>query len=430
LHNGNFVNHSPSPGFTFKTYNQQENTPMPPALDAGFTPESELKDRIRGIQQYLQSRDIDAALILQNTDLFYYAGTIQQAHLYIPAEGAPLLMARKDFERARRESALKQVVAFASPRQIPDLLTDHGLPFPTRLGMELDVLPTNLYFQYRKRFQGVEIVDVAHGIRLQRSIKSAYELNLMRAAADFADQVAGRVVEALAAGEGRTEIEVAGRVEAFARKLGHQGFVRMRLWGSELFYGHLMAGASAAVPSYLASPTGGAAISPAVAQGPSFNPIGRNQPVLVDYVFAHQGYLADHTRIFCLGELPADLAKAQADMVAIQNEIKGVAIPGTSAGAVYAKAVELAEAAGYGDHFMGCGSARIRFVGHGLGLELDEYPFLAKGQEMVLTENMVIALEPKVIFPGRGVVGIENTHVVTAEGLEPLTRYPDGVTCI
>jgi Xaa-Pro aminopeptidase len=204
----------------------------------------------------------------------------------------------------------------------------------------------------------------------------------------------------------------------------------MRLWGSELFYGHFMAGPAAAEPSYLASPTGGAAVSPAVAQGPSFTPIGPNQPILVDYVFAHQGYLADHTRIFSLGELPADLTKAQADMVAIQNEIKAMALPGTTAGTVYAKAVELAEKAGYGDHFMGSGPARIRFVGHGVGLELDEYPFLAKGQEMVLAENMVVALEPKVIFPGKGVVGIENTHLVTAKGLAPLTQYPDGVTWV
>jgi Xaa-Pro dipeptidase len=393
-----------------------------------FTPADELEKRIGNFQRYLQSQEMDGALILQNTDLFYFAGTIQQAHLYIPAQGEPLLMARKDYQRARRESALKQVVPLESPRQMGELLADHGLPYPKRLGMELDVLPANLYFQYCKWFDGVEIIDVAHGIRLQRAVKSAYELNLMQAAAGLADQVAAHVPKLLA--EGRTEIEVAGELEAFARSLGHQGIVRMRLWGSELFYGHLMAGPAAAEPSYLASPTGGAAVSAAVAQGPSFHPIRSNQPILLDYVFAHQGYLADHTRIFSLGELPADLARAQADMVAIQNKIKTMMVPGTPAGAVYAKAVDLAAAAGYENHFMGCGAARIRFVGHGVGLELDEYPFLAKGQEMVLAENMVVALEPKVIFPGKGVVGIENTHVVTAKGLEPLTRYPDGVTSV
>jgi Xaa-Pro dipeptidase len=393
-----------------------------------FTPADELENRIRGLQHYLRSQNLDGALIVQNTDLFYFAGTIQQAHLYIPAQGEALLMARKDFERARRESALDQVVPLDSPRQIGALLADHGLPFPKRLGMELDVLPANLYFQYRKWFDGAEIFDVAHGIRLQRAVKSAYELALMQKAAGFADQVAAHLPTLLA--EGRSEIEVAGEVEAFARRLGHQGIVRMRLWGSELFYGHLMAGPAAAEPSYLASPTGGAAVSAAVAQGPSFHPIRPGQPILLDYVFAHQGYLADHTRIFCLGELPADLARAQADMVAIQNKIKTMMVPGTPAGAVYAKAVDLAAAAGYEEYFMGCGATRIRFVGHGVGLELDEYPFLAKGQEMVLAENMVVALEPKVIFPGKGVVGIENTHVVTPKGLEPLTRYPDGVTCV
>jgi Xaa-Pro aminopeptidase len=114
----------------------------------------------------------------------------------------------------------------------------------------------------------------------------------------------------------------------------------------------------------------------------------------------------------------------------IQSEIKSAVRPGVTAGVLYDLGVNLAQEAGYGDYFMGAESNRITFIGHGVGLELDEFPFLAKGQEMPLEENMVIAVEPKLIFPGKGVVGIENTHVVTKEGLKQLGKYPDEITIV
>ena len=78
---------------------------------------------------------------------------------------------------------------------------------------------------------------------------------------------------------------------------------------------------------------------------------------------------------------------------------------------------------------MGCDDQRVRFVGHGVGLEIDEYPFIAQGQSLLLKEGMVIALEPKAIIPGKGVVGIENTHVVTQDGLRQLTTLEEQI-CI
>ena len=392
------------------------------------TPKSELDHRIAQFQACLAAAQLDGALILQNTDLFYLAGTIQQAHLYVPVSGAPVLMVRKSLPRAQAESALEQIVGLKSPRQIADILKDHGHSLPARLGMELDVLPAALYIQYRRLFKKVELADISPGLRQVRAVKSAHELELMREAARQADAVAGFAGEIIR--EGMTEVELAGRVEAEARRRGHQGIVRMRMWGGEMFYGHLLAGASAAVPSYLASPTGGAGVSPAVAQGAGFMPIKAGEPILLDYVFAWQGYIADHTRIFALGGLPPDLLKAHQAMLDLQAVIRDMARPGVPAGDLYTAATGWAAENGWRDWFMGAGEERVRFIGHGVGLELDEYPFLAKGQEMTLAEGMTIALEPKLIIPGRGVVGIENTHVVTAQGLEPLTRFDDAAQII
>jgi Xaa-Pro aminopeptidase len=263
------------------------------------TPKTELDRRIDKLKSHLKEHNIDAALILQHTDLFYFAGTIQKANLYVPAEGDPILMVHKSTERARSESALEKIVHLESPKKIIDLLKHNGYDLPRRLGLELDVLPTNLYFNYRRLFNDTEIVDIATPIRLIRSVKSSYEINIIRHASELSDQIAGHVPDILH--EGMTELEVAGKLEAEARKLGHQGVVRMRLWGGEMFYGHLMAGPTGAVPSYLASPTGGVGANPAIAQGPSFKTVQRHEPVLVDYVFAFNGYLSDHTRIFSLG---------------------------------------------------------------------------------------------------------------------------------
>jgi Xaa-Pro aminopeptidase len=337
-------------------------------------------------------------------------------------------MAHKDFDRARTESSIERVLPIASPKKLPNLLRENGYSLPRFLGMELDVIPANLYLNYQEIFTGTEISDVSPSIRAIRAVKSNYEIGLITAAAELSDRVAESVLEFLR--EGMTEIELAGLVESRARQLGHQGVIRMRLWGSEMFYGHLMAGPSAAVPSFLASPTGGASVGPAVAQGPGFQKIKRHEPVLVDYVFAHQGYLSDHTRIFALEGLPDDLLQAHRAMLSLQNEIKKTAFPGVTAGDIYEKAVHIATELGYADNFMGVGKRRIRFVGHGIGIELDEYPFLAKGQTQKLHEGMIIALEPKLIFPGTGVVGIENTHVVTSNGLHQLGQFNEDINIV
>ncbi|HMA84466.1 MAG TPA: Xaa-Pro peptidase family protein [Desulfosalsimonadaceae bacterium] len=393
-----------------------------------YTPLSELTARREKLQAYLQKEGIDGALIVQNADLFYFSGTIQQGQLYIPDRGEPVLMVRKDIARAQAESALPQIVRFSRSRELMDIFLNYGLSVPRTLGMELDVLPANQYFSFSRLLENTRIVDISTAIRMARAVKSDYEVELIRRAAKFSDKLAAAVPSILR--EGITEIELAGRIEAEARKMGHQGIVRMRMFGGELFYGHVMAGATAAAPSYLSSPTGGEGVTPAIAQGSSLRPIARNEPVLVDLVFATDGYISDHTRIFSIGELPEDLKTAHNAMREIQAAVKNAAVPGVAAGTLYALALETAEAHGLGDYFMGVGDQRIRFVGHGVGLELDEFPFLAKGQKLKLEAGMVIALEPKCIFPGKGVVGIENTHVVTENGLEQLGRFEEDIIVV
>ena len=389
------------------------------------TPQSEIDQRIEKLRNQLEENNIGAALLVQRADLFYFCGTIQEAHLYVPVDEEPILMVFKSLDRAIAESSLRRVVPLASPKAIPDLLGQCGYKVPAVIGMELDVLPANLYFSYQKVFDEKNLVDISHLIRLVRAIKSPYEIDIIRRAAEGSDQVAACVPELLH--EGMTELELAGKIEAEARKPGHQGVVRMRYWGGEVFYGHLMAGSSGAVPSFPRSPTGGSGASPAVAQGPGFRPIQRHEPVLVDYVFALNGYYSDHTRIFSIGKPTDEMTAAHAAMLDVQAAIKEAAKPGVKSGDLYEIALARTRELGYEQHFMGVGKERIRFVGHGIGVELDEYPFLASGQALELQEDMILALEPKLIFPGHGVVGIENTHRVTENGLEQFGQFQDEI---
>jgi len=350
----------------------------------------ELKNRLIKFQSQLGKKGIDAAIIVQKADFFYLTGTNQQGWLYVPGEGQPLLMIFKEFERAKAESPLERIVDIVSPKNIPETLGKFGYPMPRKLGMELDVLPANLFFQYKAIFGAADIVDISIEIRMVRAVKSAHEIKMIERAAAFSDKLAARVPELLEVG--KTELTLAGELESYARSLGHQGIIKMRLWGSELFYGHLLSGISGGVPSYLASPTGGTGPSPATGQGAGHKKIGKNEPVLVDYVFALDGYLSDHARIFSIGRLPDDLLMAHEAMLEVQEIAKKEGLPGVLAGDLYEIMVAAARERGYADNFMGVGDRRIRFTGHGIGLELDEFPFIAKGQDLALETGMVMAL--------------------------------------
>lgn len=392
-----------------------------------YTPKTELDARIDKFQHQLALAQLDGALIVQNADLFYFAGTTQQSHLYIPRAGAPILMARRSFQRARQESALDCVVPLASPREIPQILREHGYGPPKHMGLELDVLPANLYVGYQEIFEA-QCADISPGIRRVRACKSEYELSAMRRSARIGAKTMRAMSDLLV--EGISEVELAGRLEAVARGLGHQGMVKFRLWNNDMFYGHLMSGKSAAQPSYLSSPTGGPGLSPAFSQGPGLRKIRRGEPVLFDYVFVTDGYIVDQTRIFAIGGLPDRLVRAHTAMIEIQNAVARAAKPGVTGGEIYRMAVELAEERGYRENFMGLGPDRVTFVGHGIGLEIDEYPFLAKGQPMLLEEGMVIAIEPKVTFPGLGTVGIENTYVIAERGAKRISLGLDQLVII
>lgn len=388
-----------------------------------YTPKTELLSRINKLQEKLQQRDIDGAVIIQRADLFYFAGTAQQAHLFVPAQGQSFLLTKKSYPRARQESALDNVLPMAKIKELPSVIKSASPGKVKRLGFELDVLPTSMYFKYKELFHPAELVDISQTIRSIRASKSAYELDLIRQAAGLNTILFEHARNFLR--EGVTEVELAGQLEAVYRKHGHQGYVRARAFNSELMYGHLMSGWNLGVPTASLGPTGGSGLNPSFPQGASTKTIGRNEPVMVDYVGVSDGYMVDQARIFCLGALSQELYTAHQVALEIQELVVQRGRPGVTCGELYELAVQKAAQNGLEQNFMGYPEP-VPFIGHGVGIELDELPVLARGSKSVLEEGMVIALEPKFIFP-HGAAGIENTFVVTKDGLEKITIFEEAI---
>ena len=394
-----------------------------------LTPATELEYRCKQLQTLMTDNAIDTILILQNADLFYFTGTVQSGCLYLPAAGQPLYLVRRDAARARMESGLREVLPFSSPKDLPGIAAGFGCAEPKRIGLEFDVLPMSVFERYRKIYPDAEFVDASPLIRQVRMIKSHYEIHLMQDAARQVDLVYQRAKEVIR--EGITDLELAAELEYVARKNGHLGLIRMRVFNGEMLFGHTFSGSDSAVPAYTDTPFGGLGPSPCFGQGASYKPIARNEPIIIDFAGSIDGYLVDQTRVFALGELSPRLTKGFDDMLRIQERMKELACDGISWGELYDHCHALACEMGYADNFMGAKGAQVSFIGHGIGVEIDEFPFIAKGfKEQTLQVGMAWAFEPKLVFPGEGAIGIENTFYLSQEGLKQLTFSDEAIVRI
>ncbi len=394
-----------------------------------ITPKEELERRCLALQALMAVEGLDAVIVVQNADLFYFTGTIQSGCLYVPVVGKPIYMVRRDAERARIESSLAEIVSFSSMREVPGNVAGYSLPEPKRIGMELDVLPVSFFERYRKVFPSASFLDATPLIRKVRMKKSAYELARMRDAARQVDKVNRHAAESIR--EGMTDLDLAAELEYVARKEGHLGLIRMRVFNGEMLFGHTFSGADGALPAYTDTPLGGAGLHPSFGQGCGRKRIRPCEPIVVDFAGSCDGYLVDQTRIFALESLPGKLLAGHDDMLAVQECMRQMALPGAVWGDIYDACLALAVEQGHADNFMGYRGSQVSFIGHGVGIEIDEYPFLARGfSDMGLEAGMVFAFEPKLVFPEVGAVGIENTFHLSENGLEQLTFSRENIVIL
>ena len=391
--------------------------PDPSEVPPPVVPRSEIDLRMARLRDGLRASRVSAVLALQRVEVLYFSGTPQDGIVWIPRDGEPVFFVRRDLERARRESPLSRILSFARPAEIPAALASLGLRLDGPVGTALDVLPVKLY-QSLSRALGVAVEDVSREVRGTRIVKSDWERARLRQAGKLADATFAFVKDHLR--PGMREADLAAEIEAFVIRSGSVCFYRTRTFNMEFAAQCCLAGDSGDWRGPADSPNGaGRGPDPTFGQGASAREILREEPILVDVGTNRGGYYADTTRLFCFGPLPQRFADAHR----LSEEILGAACEDIEARRplqeVFARALARAQQAGLSKEFMG-GS---RFLGHGVGLEIDEWPVVAEGFEDPLPEGAAISLEPKFALPG-GIVGVETTFLFEDGRLHPLVTLP------
>jgi len=393
---------------------------------AELTPKEEIQGRIDKLKKRMDKQGLDLAIILQNVDLFYFTGTLQKGVLAVSVDRDPVFFVEKSLARAEAETPL-EITPIKRDKDIKDILGDLGM-LGGRCGMELDVLPVLVFERWRNILGYDNAVDAWPLIRDLRLIKSPFEIRQIKRSGEIVSHVFEKAKEIIR--EGMREVDIAAMLESEGRMHGHQGFLRMRGLNQEMMNMYITHGLSGTVVSGADVPISGAGTTHAIAQGPSVNKVQKGIPLLIDYGGGYNGYITDETRAYAIGELKDIYLKGHAVAREIIEETMEFAKEGVDGTEVFMKALHRTKHEGLYEYFMGYGEGKVGFIGHGLGLEINELPVITPRHKIILQEGMVFAFEPKFIIPGEGSVGIEVDFIVRKNGLERVTDSPIDITYV
>lgn len=386
-------------------------------------PESEIKARGACLQEILQQKNIDFALIRQNVDKYYYTGTFQDGILLYPSGGKPVLFVRRTVMRAELESPIEKIIGFKGILDLINTIKDMKLNTST-IGLEMDVIPTIFYRSLCSHFPKAQIVDISYDIRSARSVKSEYEVSILKGGGRKLDNVFQQMMHEIKIG--MTEFDVYKKMTALF--LDHEAslYVRTRMFNMEVLSCTVLSGKSASNHSAMDSPAGGGdGISLAFPAGAGFKKLCKGEPILIDVAFSYEGYIVDCTRIFSLGKLSPTFMKAHGISGECHSLFYEILTKGASIPEIYQKIFSQVDRCGLADVFMG----NAKFIGHGVGLELDEYPILTENFEGTIHDGMVIAFEPKFVFED-GTVGFENTYYIRDGKPESVSNFSESINVL
>ncbi|MDY6952031.1 MAG: Xaa-Pro peptidase family protein [Thermodesulfobacteriota bacterium] len=393
-----------------------------------LVPPEEIFGRIARLQQGLAETALEGALILDRINLYYYTGTIQNGVLFVPAQGAPVFFIRRSFERAEKETPLKTLIRLKSLGEIPGHIKEFSNQVD-RLGLDETAVPVSIYRKLSEAFPKTAFKDICLMLSMIRSVKSDYEIGLIREAGKRHKAIYDQIPDLIR--EGMTEWELGSAIHGHMLKLGYTGLARLTSFNSEFFAGVISFGESGNCPTASVGPGGSVGLCPAFPYLGGTRRLKKGDPIFIDTGFAHEGYFTDKTRIFAIGRPHQAAIDAHMTCLDIQEAVRCRLRPDAVPSQIFDEVYESEIAPRhFEEHFMGFGSNQVSFLGHGLGLAIDEFPAIARKIHSPLKENMVIAVEPKKGLQDIGLLGVENTYLVTEHGGEKLTPGSDDITIV
>ena len=260
-----------------------------------------------------------------------------------------------------------------------------------------------------------DVTNIVHRIR---EVKSTWEQEQMA----YGAQVQNQMFEAVSqlGREGISELDLVAAAESVSRSEGFGGQVQMRRFPLECNRGVIVSGRAGGVPSFFDSAVGGAGPHPLAGMGSGFNKIKPHEPVLVDLVHVHRGYVVDMTRMFSLGSLSEEWHQRLDDMIAVKDTVVNVLNNGGHCSQAWIEGQALAHELGHEQHLMGMQPDQSKFLGHSVGLQLDESPVVAAGFDRPLPIGGTMAIEPKLVY-AEGSIGSEDTWIRDEEGIRAVT---------
>ncbi len=382
-----------------------------------------MNKRIEGLKKRMEEKGFDAALLMQPFDVYYYAGTVQPCNLLVTLKGEPILYARRALDFVKKEATLENIKPGGSLGEMKKALQDMGVTGGV-MGLEEDVLPARLYNKTAGYFESFQCKNISPLILEQRMIKDLEEIELIRRSSGLFYYIHEIMMTFLRPGV--TEVELAGLIWAAIRKQGHEGFTVHRRWDGFLpGDGLVISGDNMWKISGYAMTVTGVGKSKAVPWGSSDRIIQKGDLVMVDIAPNYQGYHGDTARTYVVGQADDRQKEVFNSVLKVMENVLGRIREGLPVKELYQTAVRTAEEEGFGEYLQGYGEQKGEYIGHGLGLEVDEPPVVGPYTDIPLQEGMVLAIEPKIIIPQWGAVDLEDPVLVTKEGcqvLSPVSR--------
>lgn len=370
----------------------------------------------------MQQAHADGCLLTVDVNLYYVTGTIFSGYVYFPAEGEPHFFIKRPVGIEG-----ERIHYIRKPEQMPEIFASAGLPMPRKLLLEGDELTYNEYIRLLGLFSPAETGNATSMLRALRAVKTPWEIDQIRQAARAHEATYRTIPECFR--PGMTDLQLQYEIEKRMRENGSFGLFRAFGANMDIFMGSILAGDNAETPSAFDFALGGAGMHPSVPLGANGTLLKEGTAVMVDMAGNYTAYMTDMTRVYSVGKLSETAYKAHQTALTIQAEIMQAARPGVCCADVYAIAARIAAEENLSGYFMGT-AQQAKFVGHGVGIQINELPVFTPRSKEVLEPGMVFALEPKFVIPGTGAVGIENTFLVTADGIEKITQFEEEIIAL